>query len=90
MKGLNLANHRLHEGNRRPDLGERKEPRAQAVVDVVRVIGDVVGDRRRLRFEARVKAEIERVDPVVAGDRFGNAARAGPAGPQRRAEDHCA
>ena len=35
---------------------EREQPGAQPVVDVVGVIGDVVGERRRLRFEARVGA----------------------------------
>ncbi len=32
---------------------ERQQPRAQAVVYVMRVVGDVVGDRRALRLQAR-------------------------------------
>ena len=35
-------------------VGELEQAGAQAVVDVVRVVGDVVGDRRRLRLEAGV------------------------------------
>ena len=34
----------------RADRGEIEQAGAQAVVDVVGVIGDVVGDRRRLRL----------------------------------------
>ena len=34
------------------DIVERKQPGAQTVVDVMRVIGDVVGKRRRLRLGA--------------------------------------
>ena len=44
------------EERRVADLGEIEQAGAQAVVDVVRVIGDVVGDRRRLRLEARMQA----------------------------------
>ena len=39
---------------------------AQAVVDVVIVIGDIVGDRRDLRLEARPAAELERRKPRSA------------------------
>ena len=41
----------------------------------MRVIGDVVGDRGRLRLEARLQAEIETLQPIVADDRGRNAAR---------------
>ena len=43
-----------------PDIVQAEQARAQAVVDVVRVIGDVVGDRGRLRLEARESMEFER------------------------------
>ena len=49
----------------------------------MRVIGDVVGDRRRLRLEAGEIVEIEALAAVVGEDRLGHAARA-PAR-QRRA-----
>ena len=39
------------------------------------VIGDVVGDRRRLRLEARVGCEAERLDSIVFEDRRRHAAR---------------
>ena len=38
-------------------------PAAQPVVDVVIVVGDVVGDRRDLRFEARPAVKLERETP---------------------------
>ena len=38
---------------------ERKQPGAQTVVDVVRVVGDVVGDRRALRLETGIFVEPE-------------------------------
>ena len=48
-------------GDERDDADRREieQAGAQAVVDVVRVIGDVVGDRRRLRLEAGEVGEIE-------------------------------
>ena len=60
-------------------LGEREQARAQAVVDVVGVVGDVVGERRRLRLEARVQAEVERLQPIVSEDRRRDARARGSA-----------
>ena len=51
------------------DLGKGEEARAQAVVDVVGVVGDVVGERRRLRLEAGVEGEVERLQAIVGEDR---------------------
>ena len=45
--------------------------RAQPVVDVVIVVGDVVGDRRDLRFEARPACQLERERRVGLGHRPG-------------------
>ena len=45
--------------------------RAQPVVDVVIVVGDVVGDRRDLRFEARPACQFERKGRVGLGHRPG-------------------
>ena len=39
------------------EVCERQQPGAQAVLQIVAVVGDVVGDRRGLRFEAGVKVE---------------------------------
>jgi hypothetical protein len=56
----------LHRGpaagdeRRLQEIVERQQPGTQPVVNVVIVIGDIVGDRRDLRFEARPEAEIER------------------------------
>ena len=54
---------------------EIEQTRPQAVVDVVGVVGDVVGDRRRLRLEARVGGEAERLNSIVFEDRRRHAAR---------------
>ena len=51
------------------EIVDRKEPGAQPVVDVVVVIGDVVGQRRHLRLGAREGVECEWVAAVVFGDR---------------------
>ncbi len=55
-------------------------PGPEAVVDVVRVVGDVVGERRRLRLEARMKREVEPLAPVVGQDRFAARRARGSAG----------
>ena len=47
------------------ELLERDEPRAQAVVDVVVVVGDLVGDVRELRLEARLAALEEAATDVA-------------------------
>ena len=71
MEVVDLAEQRFGERNGRADVPQREEAGAQAVVDVVRVIGDVVGDRGRLRLEARMEAEIQALQPIVAEDRAG-------------------
>src|SRR5271166_537732 len=68
MEVLDFAEDLLDEGNRGADLGQTEEAGAQAVVDVVRIIGDVVGDRGRLPLEARLQAEVQRLQPIVAED----------------------
>ena len=50
-------------------LVEVQQPGAEPVVDVVIVVGDVVGDRGDLRLEARPGAKLE----VPLGIRFGHA-----------------
>ena len=42
--------------------------RPQPVVDVVRVVGDVVGDRARLRLGARIAPQLEIVGAAIFGD----------------------
>ena len=44
---------------------------AQPVVDVVIDIGDVVGQRRELRFQPRPVAQVQRPALVETGDRSG-------------------
>ena len=63
------------EGRRFTELGEAEEAGPEAVVDVVRAIGDVVGDGRRLRLEARMQAEVERLQAVVSRDGGGTPRR---------------
>ena len=75
MQALDLVEQRGDERNG-ADRGEIEQAGAQAVVDVVRVIGDVVGDRRRLRLETGVLAETEALQAIVGEDRGGNAPRA--------------
>ena len=75
MESVDLSHQAVDERNGGAKLGERKQSGAQAVVDVVRVIGDIVRDRRRLRLEARMEAEVEGLLRVVAKDRGRNAAR---------------
>jgi hypothetical protein len=53
----------------REQLVERQQPGAQAVVDIVIVIGDVVGDRRDLRLKARPTIELERKGRIGLGQR---------------------
>ena len=72
---VDLAEQSGGEWNGCAELGDRKQAGAQAVVDVVGVVGDVVGDRGGLRLEAGVAGEIERLTLVVAQDRGRNAVR---------------
>ena len=94
MERVDLVEQAADERDGGAMLGEREQAGAQAVVDVMRVIGDVVGDRRRLRLEARVEAAgPSGWLPIVAENRGGNAALAvalGAARPRRRAAGRCA
>ena len=66
---------RDHVGGQRHHLEivDPKQPGAQAVVDVMGVIGDIVGDRRDLRFERRKAPELQVIARDVVGNRRGNA-----------------
>ena len=61
---------RRHRGN----VVQREQIGAQAVVDVVRVIGDVVGERRRLRLGAGVTPQLQILDARIGEDRRRHAA----------------
>ena len=63
---VDLAEQRCDKGNGGAKRREREEAGAQAIVDVVRVIGDVVGDRGRLRLEARMEAQIQMLQLIIA------------------------
>ena len=76
MAVLDLGDHRGDEGNGGADVVKREQARPQAVVDVVRVVGDVVGERRRLRLEAREARQVEPLAPIVGEDRRRHAALA--------------
>ena len=73
---VDLAEQSGDEWNGCAELGDRKQAGAQAVVNVVGVVGDVVGDCGGLRLEAGMAPEIEGVPLIVAKDRGRNAARA--------------
>ena len=93
MEIVDLAEQSGDERNGGAELGDRKQAGAQAVVDVMGVVGDVVGDRGRLRLEAGMAREIERLTLVVAKDGGRNAVARGTARrarPRRRAAGRCA
>ena len=78
-------------GDRTDDLGgerhhleivDRKQAGAQAIVDIVRIIGDVVGDRGDLGLQRGKAPQFEVVEPDVVGDSDRHAAIAIP--PDRR------
>ncbi len=75
MQRGDFVQERGDEGDR-SDRIEIEKARAQPIVDVVRVIGDVVGDRRRLRLEAGEFGQREALAPVIGPDRLGHAALA--------------
>ena len=58
------------------EIGEREQGGAQPVIEVVCVIGDIVRDRRDLRFGARVAPEREIEGRVEVGDALRHAALA--------------
>ena len=62
----------LHQGGKERHVLEHLEgevARAQAIVDVMRVVGDVVGDGRDLRFEAGMAGKLEIVPFIIFQDR---------------------
>ena len=75
------------ERNGGAELGDRKEARAQAVVNVMGVVSDVVGDCGRLSLEAGMAREIEGLTLIVAKDGGRNASRAVPRGGRARGVD---
>ena len=68
------------------EIGDREQPGAQPVVDVVVVVGDVVGERRDLRLGTGKGVERRADAPVVFGDRAAAAADRG----EGRAAARCA
>ncbi len=65
-RGEDRADHR-----QRSEVGDAEETGPQPVIDVVIVVGDVVGDRSGLRFRARPAGELE----VLAAGRIGGDGR---------------
>ena len=74
--GMRAADLRHDRADRRHcgDVFQFEQVSAQAVVDVVRVIGDVVGERRRLRLRAGVRPQLEILQARVGQDRRRHAA----------------
>ena len=93
MQPLDLGRPARRDRALRAMSSSANRPGAQAVVDVVRVVGDVVGERRGLRFERRKVGEIQR---LLRDHRRGSrpARRASPSAEpgvrRRRAAAHCA
>ena len=71
--GVDLAQDVADERHR-GDIVERKQIGAQAVVDVMGVIGDVIRQRGHLRFRARLRPQLQVLDFVVGEDRRRHAA----------------
>ncbi len=72
---------------------KREQAGAQAIIDVMRVIGDIIRNRSRLRLEARVEAELQalhlhRSGGPQPGRRAPGSAQS--ARPRRRAAARCA
>src|SRR5271157_3641479 len=51
------------------EVGDREQPGTQPVVDIMVVVGDVVGERGDLRLGPREGIEGERMAAVILGDR---------------------
>ena len=93
MEGIDLSHAVAGERHGGANFAKREQARAQSVVDVMRVIGDIVGDRRRLRLETRMKVEVEPLQAVVSEDRARERRApdiAPPARPRRRSRARCA
>ena len=60
-----------------PQVVHREQPRPQAVVQIMRMVGDVVGDRRHLGLGARLRVQVQLVAVVVVGDVGGRDCAAG-------------
>ena len=93
MKSVDLSHQALDIRNGGAKLGEREQTGAQAIVDVVGVIGNIVCDRSRLRLEARMEAELQALHlHCSGGPRPGRPAPgiAPSARPRRRATARCA
>ena len=58
------------------DLIEPEQIGAQAIVDIMGVVGDVVGDGGDLRLHAREAPQLQVLHPGILQDRLGHAARA--------------
>ena len=93
MEVVDLSHQAVDKRNGGAKLGKREQTGAQAVVDVVGVIGDIVRNRSRLRLEARMEAR----GPDAASDRSGGSrperrapGSARSARPRRRAAVRCA
>ena len=76
MENIDLPHQAVDERNGGAKLAKREQARAQAVVDVMGVIGDIVSDCSRLGLEARMQAEVETLYSIVAQDRGRDAAGA--------------
>ena len=55
------------------ELVEAEQVGAQAVVDIVGVVGDIVGESGDLRLGAGEAPELQILHAVIAEDRLGNA-----------------
>src|SRR3984957_9905897 len=78
MERVDLRHQAIDIRNGGAKLGKREQTSAEAIVDVMRVISDIISDRSRLGFEARMKAELKTLHCIVAEDGGGNALRLVP------------
>ncbi len=88
----------VHDAARQRDIreiGKIDQAGPQAIVDVMGVVGDVVGDGRDLRLGARLRPELQRVARVIGRDggrqgpvRMGTDGMALPVGERAVVFDH--
>ena len=68
MQRVDLSHQAVDERNRDAKLREREQTGAQAVVDVMSIVGDIVSDCSRLRLEARMETELQALPRIIAED----------------------
>ena len=72
-----------HERGLSRQLFQRKKPGVNAVIDIMIVVGDVVRQRRHLRFQTRERAQFQRMNRIILADITGQIRQRPPLAQQR-------